>query len=255
MQTLRIAVASTDGTRVDQHFGPAEDFFIYDVTAAGPIFAEQRSVTAYATEADADRRETIGRMLSDCPVLLLAKIGVAPQEKLATLGIDACDDYAGKPIPDALQTVFATRAQAAADAEQPLESSQFRLMHAMLRVNDMSRSLDFYTRLLGMNILELREHKKNQFTQAYLGYGTGFDGMALELVQNWGREEPYSHGESFGHIAVRVTGIHSLCARLSAAGISLPRPPRGQRHGNQIVAFAEDPDGHRIELVQDAVSA
>lgn len=74
--------------------------------------------------------------------------------------------------------------------------------------------------------------------------------MSLELVSNWDHEGPYSDGESFGHIAIQVRGITALCDRLSAAGVKMPRPPRAQRHGENIVAFIEDPDGHQIELVQ-----
>ena len=244
---LRIAVASRDGGRVDQHFGQAEDFLVYDVSEAGPILAEQRSVAAHA-RGEEDPRDTICRMLADCPVLLVAKIGVTPQERLAGLGIEASDLHAGKPIDDALAEVFA--AKTASRASGPVDAAGFRLLHAMLRVADMERSLDFYTRQLGLTVLERREHKKNQFTQAYLGYGEGFGQMTLELVANWDREAPYAAGESFGHLAIGVTGITALCDRLAAEGVPMPRPPRSQRHGDTIVAFVEDPDGHRIELVQ-----
>jgi lactoylglutathione lyase len=120
----------------------------------------------------------------------------------------------------------------------------------MLRVSDLERSIDFYTRLLGMQVLERRDHKKNQFSQAYLGYAGGFSQMVLELVANWTREEPYAQGDAFGHIAIQVSGITALCERLAAASAPMPRPPSSQRHGSNIVAFVEDPDGHRIELVQ-----
>ena len=185
-------------------------------------------------------------MLADCPVLLVAKIGITPQEKLASVGIEASDLHVGKEITAALAEVFTAKTAPVA----ALDASNFRLMHAMLRVSDLERSLDFYGRLLGMTVLEQREHKKNQFTQVYLGYGGGSEQMALELVFNWGREEPYSQGESFGHIAIAVSGISALCDRLAAEGVAMPRPPRSQRHGDTIVAFITDPDGHHIELVQ-----
>lgn len=244
---LRIAVASRDGIRVDQHFGQAEDFLIYEVSDVGPALLEKRAV-ADALRGDEDSRDAICRMLADCPVLLVAKIGPNPQEKLAGAGIEASDLFVGKDIAAALAEVFA--AKTAAPAEGPVDGAEFRLLHAMLRVSDMERSLDFYTRLLGMRVLEKREHKKNQFTQAYLGYGDGFGGMALELVFNWSREEAYAPGESFDHLAIAVNGITGLCDRLAAEGVPMPRPPRSQRHGASIVAFVEDPDGHRIELVQ-----
>jgi lactoylglutathione lyase len=244
---LKIAVASGPSGLIDQHFGQAETFQIFHQGADGPEPIESRTVAAFA-EGDEDRRDTICRMLADCRVLLVAKIGPNPQEKLARAGIEASDIHAGKPIIEAVAETFA--AKNAAKAGATVESSGFRLLHTMLRVADMERSLDFYTRLLGMTVLDQREHKKNQFTQVYLGYGPGWDGMTLELVQNWAREEPYSLGDSFGHVAIAVTGITALCDRLAAEGVSLPRPPRSQRHGETIVAFIEDPDGHRIELVQ-----
>lgn len=126
----------------------------------------------------------------------------------------------------------------------------FRLMHAMLRVRDMERSIDFYSRLLGMRVLRQREHKKNQFSQTYIGYGEEAAGMVLELVQNWNQEGDYAQGDAFGHIAIEVEGITALCDGLAAAGVPMPRPPSSQRHGDTIVAFIEDPDGYRIELVE-----
>ena len=245
--TLRVAVASEEGNRIDQHFGHAEIFQIYDVRADGAELRETRAVADHA-QGEEDTRQTICRMLADCKVLLVAKIGATPQEQLAALGIEASDMYAGKAVSFALAEVFAAKSVRYDDA--PVDGGSFRLLHAMLRVSDLDRSLDFYTRLLGMQVLERRDHKKNQFSQAYLGYGGGFAGMALELVFNWSGEEPFTHGSSFGHIAIEVTGITALCNRLAAAGVPMPRPPRAQRHGENIVAFVEDPDGHRIELVQ-----
>lgn len=244
---LRMAVASRDGLRVDQHFGQAEEFLVYDVDGDNAKLVESRKVADHA-QGDEDPRQTIIRMLGDCNILLVAKIGPTPQEQLAAIGIEATDMYKGKSIPAALAEIHA--AKAAVDPNSEVDGDGFRLLHAMLRVTDMDRSLDFYTRMLGMQVLGQREHKKNQFTQAYLGYGAGGKGMALELVFNWSGDEPYTRGTSFGHIAIQVTAITALCDRLVAEGVPLPRPPRTQRHGENIVAFIEDPDGNRIELVQ-----
>ena len=249
-QPLRIAVAGSDGGKVDQHFGQAETFLIYDVGASGAVLAESRSVSAHAI-GDEDRRDTIVRMLEDCSDLLVARIGPMPQAKLAAAGINASDAFAEKPVAEALSALWTQKHNPQPeDPLAPADISRFRMMHAMFRVSDMERSLNFYERLLGMRVLARREHKKNQFTQVYLGYAEGEAGMVLELVQNWNREEAYAQGDAFGHLAIAVNGISALCRQLEAEGVPLPRPPRSQRHGENIVAFAEDPDGYRIELIQ-----
>jgi len=248
--SLRIAVASRDGTTVNLHFGQTREFLIYDVTAEGAALAARRCIEDHAQSEEEDPRDTVCRMLADCKVLLVAKIGPIPAAKLMHAGIEAIDAHAGKPVETALTEVFADKTLSQSD--EPVDTSTFRLAHAMLRVADVERSIDFYTRLLGMKVLEQRDHKKNQFTQVYLGYGDGFSQMALELVFNWMQEEPYAKGDAFGHIAIQVTGINRLCNRLAAEGVPMPRAPRGQRHGDNIIAFIEDPDGHRIELFQAA---
>jgi lactoylglutathione lyase len=186
-------------------------------------------------------------MLGDCAVLLVAKIGPNPQEKLARAGIEASDLHADRPVDEAVAEIIAARTAAAARADTPLDAGSFRIVHTMLRVSDIDRSLTFYTDLLGMRLIERRDHKRNLFTQAYVGFDSG---AALELVFNWTQDTPYALGDSFGHIAIEVEGITALCDRLAAAGVTMPRPPRSQRHGESIVAFVEDPDGHRIELIQ-----
>ncbi len=245
---LRIAVATREGQRVDLHFGHADIFSVYDVDARGPRLVETRLVAEHALNEEEDKRDTIYRMIADCRILLVAKIGAAPQEALAAIGIEATNMHAGKAVETALVEVFAAKQEAVVDA--PIDAAEFRLLHAMLRVADLDRSIDFYTQCLGMNVLERREHKKNQFSQAYLGYGDAPGRMMLELVSNWQRETPYVAGDAFGHIAIEVNNIQRLCDRLASLGVPMPRPPRGQRHGENIVAFIEDPDGHRIELVQ-----
>lgn len=250
--SIRIAVGGTIGGAVDQHFGQAADFHVYDVTAEAPAFIESRNVEALSQVGE-DRRDAIVRILADCRALLVARIGVAPKEKMAGAGIDATDAFADQPIEAALKAYASGTSQVeetAADLSEPMDFSRFRLLHTMLRVSDMDRSVDFYTRLLGMRVVEQREHKKNQFTQVYLGYGEGDATTVLELVFNWMRDDPYKKGDAFGHIAVGVRGIGSLCRRLAAEGVVMPRPPRSQRHGDTIVAFIEDPDGYRIELVE-----
>jgi lactoylglutathione lyase len=247
-KSLRVAVATRDGQRVDLHFGQAESFRIFDVDFEGSRFAEVRLIAEHALNEDEDKRETIYRMMGDCSSLLVAKIGSTPQEALAKIGVEATNIYAGKDVVDALRDLYAAKTAALDNA--PIDSDEFHLLHAMLRVADLDRSIGFYTQNLGMRLLERRDHKKNMFSQAYLGYGDAAPGMTLELVTNWMQDHPYVHGDAFGHIAIGVTNIMRLCDRLSAAGVPMPRPPRCQRHGDNIVAFIDDPDGYRIELVQ-----
>ena len=166
--------------RVDLHFGHAEVFSVYDVDAqrARPVAA--RAIAEHALNEDEDPRATIYRMIADCKVLLVAKVGVAPQEALSNIGIEATNFYAGKGVDEALRELFAAKstAQQAAADDNALDASEFALLHAMLRVEDLDRSIAFYTEKLGMTLMERREHKKNQFSQAYLGYVAGAGGAA-----------------------------------------------------------------------------
>ncbi|PWB83822.1 MAG: lactoylglutathione lyase [Methylocystaceae bacterium] len=248
LPALRVAVATRDGQRIDLHFGHADVFTVFDVDADGPHHVETRQVADHAQSEEEDKRDTIYRMIADCAILLVGKIGATPQEALSARGVEATNRYAGRNVDEALRELYAAKAEAAQPT--PVDASEFRLLHAMLRVADLDRSIDFYTRYLGMQVLERREHKKNMFSQAYLGYGGGYSGMTIELVANWMQDEPYVVGDAFGHIAIGVENITRLCDRLAASGVPMPRPPRSQRHGENIVAFVEDPDGYRIELVQ-----
>jgi lactoylglutathione lyase len=258
---MRVAVAGREGGLVDQHFGQAEEFLVYDVVPGQARLVARRNVGAEAADGE-DRRDTIVRILADCRALLVSKVGAAPKEKMAAAGIAALADFAGQPIEAALQALVVDPvlvqlpppggAEELAWPSSPPDFGGFRLLHAMLRVSDLDRSLDFYTRLLGMRVLEQREHKKNQFTQVYLGYGSVAGPMVLELVFNWTRDDPYVSGDAFGHIAIGVNGIWTLCRQLAAEAVVMPRPPRSQRHGDNIVAFVDDPDGYRIELIQKA---
>lgn len=120
----------------------------------------------------------------------------------------------------------------------------------MIRVRDLERSLDFYSTLLGMRLLRRNDYPDGRFTLAFVGYGEESDDAVVELTHNWDREEPYVVGDAWGHLAIGVDDIQETCARLVAAGVPLPRPPGPMKHGSTLIAFVEDPDGRKIELIE-----
>lgn len=125
-----------------------------------------------------------------------------------------------------------------------------RFLHTMLRVRDLDKSLDFYTRLLGMRLLRKQDFPGGEFTLAFLGYGPEETHTVLELTHNWGREDDYDKGDGYGHIAIGVEDIYGACERLKAEGVTITREPGPMKHGTTVIAFIEDPDGYKIELIQ-----
>ncbi|MCH7929158.1 MAG: lactoylglutathione lyase [Proteobacteria bacterium] len=130
------------------------------------------------------------------------------------------------------------------------DTSRYRLLHTMIRVLDLDKSIDFYTRLLGMKLLRNQEYPSGEFTLAFVGYGDETDETVIELTHNWGQKEPYALGEGFGHLAIGVPDIYATCERLEAEGVKIPRPPGPMKHGGSVIAFVEDPDGYKIELIE-----
>jgi lactoylglutathione lyase len=126
-----------------------------------------------------------------------------------------------------------------------------RLLHTMLRVGDLERSLRFYTEVLGMRLLRRRDYPEGRFTLAFVGYGEERDTAVLELTHNWDTST-YEIGSGYGHIAIGVTDIHSTCAAIAERGGRVVRPPGPMKHGSTVIAFVEDPDGYRVELIQTA---
>ncbi len=124
-----------------------------------------------------------------------------------------------------------------------------RLLHTMLRVGDLERSLAFYTEVLEMRLLRRREHPEGRFTLAFVGYGEESDSTVLELTHNWDTHA-YEIGSGYGHIAIGVEDIHSTCAAIAARGGRVVREPGPMKHGTTVIAFVEDPDGYRVELIQ-----
>jgi lactoylglutathione lyase len=129
---------------------------------------------------------------------------------------------------------------------------KFRLLHTMIRVRDLDKSIDFYTRLLGMKLTRRKDFPTGEFTLAFVGYGDEADTAVIELTHNWGQQEPYDLGSGFGHLAIAVPDIYRTCEILEAEGVPVPRPPGPMKHGGSVIAFIEDPDGYKIELIERA---
>ncbi len=136
-----------------------------------------------------------------------------------------------------------------AAAEGGIDGSKFQMLHTMLRVRDLDASLDFYTRLLGMTLLRKLDFPDGKFTLAFIGYGPEETNTVLELTYNYGQEAPYDLGNGYGHVALGVRDIHGICAELEKAGANIPRKPGPMMHGTTEIAFIEDPDGYKVELI------
>ena len=138
-----------------------------------------------------------------------------------------------------------------ADTSRPgADTDEFRLLHTIIRVRDLDASLQFYTNLLGMKLLRKRDYPGGKFTLAFVGYGDESNNTMIELTHNWGQAGPYDLGSTFGHLAVGVPDVYKTCERLASAGVKIPRPAGPMAHGGSVIAFIEDPDGYRIELIQ-----
>lgn len=124
-----------------------------------------------------------------------------------------------------------------------------RILHTMIRVGDLERSLKFYTEVLGMQVLRRKDYPDGKFTLAFVGYGPESEQAALELTHNWDTPK-YDLGNGYGHIALEVEDAHQACADIEARGGKVVRPAGPMKHGTTVIAFVEDPDGYRIELIQ-----
>lgn len=124
-----------------------------------------------------------------------------------------------------------------------------RILHTMLRVGDLKRSVDFYTSVLGMRLLRQKEFPGGRFTLAFLGYADESEAAAIELTHNWDTPE-YDLGNAFGHIALEVEDAKRACDAIRAAGGNVVREAGPMKHGTTVIAFVEDPDGYKIELIE-----
>ena len=124
-----------------------------------------------------------------------------------------------------------------------------RLLHTMLRVNNLDESLKFYCEGLGMKLLRKHDFPGGEFTLAFVGYGDEKDAAVIELTFNWGTSK-YELGSAYGHVAIGVDDIYRACADLKQKGVKVVREPGPMKHGTTPIAFIEDPNGYKIELIQ-----
>jgi len=124
-----------------------------------------------------------------------------------------------------------------------------RLLHTMLRVGDLDRAIAFYTGVLGMQLLRRKDYPGGRFTLAFLGYCEESEGAVLELTHNWDTSS-YDIGNAYGHIAIAVDDIYDVCERIRQQGGKVVREPGPMKHGTTVIAFIEDPDGYKVELIE-----
>ena len=123
-----------------------------------------------------------------------------------------------------------------------------RILHTMLRVGNLQKSIDFYTHVLGMTLLRQHDYPEGKFTLAFIGYGDEANNTVIELTYNYGVEQ-YDLGKGYGHIALGCDNVYATCDKIRAAGGKIVREPGPMLHGTTILAFVEDPDGYKIELL------
>ena len=124
-----------------------------------------------------------------------------------------------------------------------------RMLHTMLRVGNLEESIKFYCDVLGMKLLRQKDYPGGKFTLAFVGYGDEKDNTVIELTYNWGVEE-YNLGDGYGHIALGVDDIYATCEKIKSLGGKVTREPGAMKHGTTVIAFVEDPNGYKIELIQ-----
>ena len=129
-----------------------------------------------------------------------------------------------------------------------------RLLHTMIRVGDLQRSIDFYTQVLGMRLLRKTDYPGGRFTNAFVGYDDESRAAVLELTHNWDTKS-YDMGSGFGHVAVEVEDAYKACDEVRKRGGKVAREPGPMKHGTTVIALVEDPDGYKIEFVQKKTAA
>jgi lactoylglutathione lyase len=151
------------------------------------------------------------------------------------IGIDRFPGFAGL-IGDAMSTN---------DTHNP----NHRVMHTMIRVRDMDASLNFYTQVLGMRLLRRKDYPEGKFSLAFVGYGPEINHTVIELTHNWDQEGNYDLGKGYGHLAIAVDDIYATCEALREKGANIIRAPGPMKNDTLLLAFVQDPDGYKIELI------
>ena len=129
-------------------------------------------------------------------------------------------------------------------------AANYRMLHTMIRVYDLDKSIAFYTNAMGMKVLRKREVPDGKYTLAFVGYDDEASQAVVELTYNWDQAKPYEMGSGFGHLAVGVPDVKSVCEHVTKAGGKVTRAPGPVKFGTTVIAFVEDPDGYKIELIE-----
>ena len=124
-----------------------------------------------------------------------------------------------------------------------------RILHTMIRVGELERSIAFYTEVLGMKLLRRKDHPEGKFTLAFVGFGPESEQAALELTHNWDTKS-YDLGSGYGHVAIEVADAYAACAEIKKRGGVVTREAGPMKHGSTVIAFVQDPDGYKVELIQ-----
>lgn len=128
--------------------------------------------------------------------------------------------------------------------------SNGRILHTMIRVGDLDRAIKFYTEVMGMRLLRTNENEQYKYSLAFVGYSDESEGAVIELTYNWGESE-YDHGNAFGHIAIGVDDVYATCDQIRQVGGNITREPGPVKGGSTEIAFVTDPDGYKLELIQN----
>jgi lactoylglutathione lyase len=131
-----------------------------------------------------------------------------------------------------------------------MTDKKFKYLHTMIRVMDLEKSIEFYTKFFNMKLIRKKDFPGGKFSLAFLGYGNETDNTVLELTYNWEQTEVYDKGNAWGHIALGVEDIYTLCDDLEKDGVLITRKPGPMKHGTTLIAFIKDPDGYSIELIE-----